>query len=203
MIPYSTRIQWEGRTFSVSRWTVSAPCIRKEAISFPPPSLPLFLARFPLLRAHIFHPGICHLSGWSICDLATGQVLSVGEFIRHMPVTPLSRIHFQINRPSPWAPSKREFLSRCAKLSPPQNIPISIITKRDSSKWMRPFPFLNSENLFSLVRRWKTDKKDKERSLSICCSKGVFVLLLYCNFDQISREGMEKRRRFGRSPKAK
>lgn len=116
-----------------------------------PPSLPLFLARFPLLRAHIFHPGICHLSGWSICDLATGQVLSVGEFIRHMPVTPLSRIHFQINRPSPWAPSKREFLSRCAKLSPPQNIPISIITKRDSSKWMRPFPFLNSENLFSLL----------------------------------------------------
>lgn len=123
----------------------------KRSDILPPPSLPLFLARFPLLRAHIFHPGICHLSGWSICDLATGQVLSVGEFIRHMPVTPLSRIHFQINRPSPWAPSKREFLSRCAKLSPPQNIPISIITKRDSSKWMRPFPFLNSENLFSLL----------------------------------------------------
>lgn len=73
----------------------------------------------------------------AICDLATGQVLPVGEFIRHMPVTLLSRIHFQINRRSSWA-FKREFRSRCAKLPLPK-IFQSRLLRRDSSKWMRHF----------------------------------------------------------------
>lgn len=101
MIPSSALTQWEGRTFLSVKVNVSAPCIRKEAISPPPPPpLPVF-GSISVLRVHIFHPGIYHLSGWPICDLATGQVLPVGEFIRHMPVTLLSRIHFQINRPFP------------------------------------------------------------------------------------------------------
>lgn len=101
-----------------------------------PPPLPVF-GSISVLRVHIFHPGIYHLSGWPICDLATGQVLPVGEFIRHMPVTLLSRIHFQINRRSSWA-FKREFRSRCAK-SPLPKIFQSRLLRRDSSKWMRHF----------------------------------------------------------------
>lgn len=104
---------------------------RKEAISLPPS---LFLARSPrCVLAILFHPPFLS-SARSTCDLATGQVLSVGEFIRRMPVTPLSRIHFQINRPSSCGPSNVNH-PVCVKLHPPpQNIPISIITK-----WMRHF----------------------------------------------------------------
>lgn len=44
MIPSSALTQWEGRTFLSVKVNVSAPCIRKEAIS---PLLSLFLARSP------------------------------------------------------------------------------------------------------------------------------------------------------------
>ena len=80
--------------------------VSAKGSDIPPP--PCFLARSPrCVLAILFHPPFLS-SARSTCDLATGQVLSVGEFIRRMPVTPLSRIHFQINRPSSCGPSNRE-----------------------------------------------------------------------------------------------
>lgn len=114
-LPLRALTQWEGRTFSSVKVNVSAPCIR-ERKRYPSPSL--FLARSPrCVLAILFHPPFLS-SARSTCDLATGQVLSVGEFIRRMPVTPLSRIHFQINRPSSCGPSNVNH-PVCAKLHPP------------------------------------------------------------------------------------
>lgn len=162
MIPSSALTQWEGRTFLSVKVNVSAPCIRKEAISLPPPPpLPVF-GSISVLRVHIFHPGIYHLSGWPICDLATGQVLPVGEFIRHMPVTLLSRIHFQINRRSSWA-FKREFRSRCAKLPLPK-IFQSRLLRRDSLKWMRHFQIFKILKIISYFFFFFRNKNDGKKN---------------------------------------
>ena len=161
--------------------------VSAKGSDIPPP--PCFLARSPrCVLAILFHPPFLS-SARSTCDLATGQVLSVGEFIRRMPVTPLSRIHFQINRPSSCGPSNVNH-PVCAKLHPPpQNIPISII-----AKWMRHFRIFKfwKSLLFFFFFRWRNKKKinneknrylDKEKFLLGILKGEGWLFYTCCNFN--------------------